>query len=174
MRGNLGLGIGSKDDQGPIPAYAGEPTCMSQTSTIFKAYPRVCGGTLSGSLRSVRVMGLSPRMRGNQCSGGIRGSCRGPIPAYAGEPAARRSSSGVRGAYPRVCGGTASGQVEQMKAQGLSPRMRGNPLLPQQTRRYRGPIPAYAGEPRSWHSHRPASWAYPRVCGGTPASWPRH
>ena len=70
--------------------------------------------------------------------------------------------------YPRVCGGTLSRHLSDRPSSGLSPRVRGNPLLYSDGIVMVGSIPACAGEP----SESPA-WAgwqrvYPRVCGGTP------
>ena len=69
------------------------------------------------------------------------------IPAHAGEPASRTKSSD--------------------RAEGLSPRMRGNPSMLGGVVFDQGSIPAHAGEPAQ---SRPASGiqkVYPRACGGT-------
>ena len=48
-----------------IPACAGEPM-NDTTELLFKSvYPRVCGGTVVASNESLRLWGLSPRVRGN-------------------------------------------------------------------------------------------------------------
>ena len=76
--------------------------------------------------------------------------------------------------YPRVCGGTYRRRQSGPAAEGLSPRVRGNP--------HSGPavfpsirsIPACAGEPEDHRAGQSAHGVYPRVCGGTsrPTSWP--
>ena len=53
---------------------------------LQKVYPRVCGGTTSGSDQITHTTGLSPRVRGNQD--------RPPDPRM------------LKEVYPRVCGGT--------------------------------------------------------------------
>ena len=66
-----------------------------------------------------------------------------------------------------MCGGTVSWRRAAQREGGLSPRVRGNPLLVRGVPVLIGSIPACAGEP-----HLPSSspsWpsVYPRVCGGT-------
>ena len=94
---------------------------------------------------------------------------QGSIPARAGEPAVSSEVVGRRGVYPRACGGTAATRRESAAHDGLSPRVRGNPLpttCPPSTRS----IPARAGEPHDMESHLPTT-VYPRACGGT--TWHR-
>ena len=69
--------------------------------------------------------------------------------------------------YPRVCGGTLGRMVRIKSGEGLSPRVRGNPLPCQATPGRAGSIPACAGEPSL--PSRCCWWraVYPRVCGGT-------
>ena len=50
---------------------------------------------------------------------------------------------------------------------GLSPRMRGNPLLAARSLGVRGSIPAHAGEPCSSVCRLACHAVYPRACGGT-------
>ena len=69
--------------------------------------------------------------------------------------------------YPRVCGGTSDTAIQQIRDQGLSPRVRGNPA-----RRDCRPdpiwsIPACAGEPVHSRPQLLLAEVYPRVCGGT-------
>ena len=132
---------------GSIPACAGEPERYWTRNLAAAVYPRVCGGTRRHAGLNITRSGLSPRVRGNlQNTGGEAVSMRS-IPACAGEPWSRRLPGGLRGVYPRVCGGTSSPLSRHWICQGLSPRVRGN------RRRY-----AQEG-----HSVQ----VYPRVCGGT-------
>ena len=48
-----------------IPAWAGEPICLSGEVWATWVYPRVGGGTLLPDVHAVGVDGLSPRGRGN-------------------------------------------------------------------------------------------------------------
>ena len=75
---------------------------------------------------SSTVMGLSPRMRGNQTVVYMVAESVGPIPAYAGEPLSSLDFGEDNGAYPRVCGGTLQPGSPNCLCPGLSPRMRGN------------------------------------------------
>ena len=74
--------------------------------------------------------------------------------------------------YPRVCGGTERRLLMPIGKQGLSPRVRGNPMLPIAAAVYPGSIPACAGEPQWYASSKTCSEVYPRVCGGTLAAFP--
>ena len=132
-------------------------------------YPRVCGGTQSAPSMRVSQGGLSPRVRGNRGWSRKTAPRARSIPACAGEP---HSASGrkKRGrVYPRVCGGTLGGGDLQIVRQGLSPRVRGNPLVAKSGLQNPGSIPACAGEPPSRRLANENQTVYPRVCGGTRA-----
>ena len=75
--------------------------------------------------------GLSPRVRGNQRSRNAPIIPGRSIPACAGEPGAGVLPQKLTKVYPRVCGGTISGNTIAVDNPGLSPRVRGNPLPPQ-------------------------------------------
>ena len=80
----------------------------------------------------------------------------------------RRCASYTRSAvYPRVCGGTARRVVMDNPADGLSPRVRGNPGQRRTPHAGGGSIPACAGEPATPPPGIPSAGVYPRVCGGT-------
>ena len=106
-----------------IPACAGEPCRNVYLHHGHKVYPRVCGGTVASSLRTVPAWGLSPRVRGNRR---IVHRCTAPagsIPACAGEPPGGTCRAGRPRVYPRVCGGTGTNVVYAAIHQGLSPRV---------------------------------------------------
>ena len=86
VRGNLPGRAASLCCEGSIPACAGEPGMSVAQSAGHTVYPRVCGGTLIGSMPVSVPEGLSPRVRGNlrPIKSGMR-SLRS-IPACAGEP----------------------------------------------------------------------------------------
>ena len=69
--------------------------------------------------------------------------------------------------YPRVCGGTPASLSPPVSQQGLSPRVRGNPMRSNRTGQRPGSIPACAGEPETNLPPDQATRVYPRVCGGT-------
>ena len=57
----------------------------------------------------------------------------------------------------------------KITGQGLSPRVRGNPHIPDRRVDWRGSIPACAGEPHAGAGLALDVGVYPRVCGGTAA-----
>ena len=54
---------------------------------------------------------------------------------------------GIRGVYPRVCGGAIDAVDARADHGGLSPRVRGSHLAVRDEASVRGSIPACAGEP---------------------------
>ena len=111
--------------------------------------------------------GLSPRVRGNPsavCDGAV---FVGSIPASAGEPAASATPSLPRTVYPRECGGTAEGALDDALDMGLSPRVRGNLAFWRDKPTPTGSIPASAGEPHHHWQQSNGNAVYPRECGGT-------
>ena len=54
--------------------------------SIKRVYPRVCGGTVSGTDYTPITGGLSPRVRGNLGTPTHKEPLAGSIPACAGEP----------------------------------------------------------------------------------------
>ena len=91
----------------------------------------------------------------------------GSIPACAGEPRAVPPAYCYGQVYPRVCGGTAFQQLPDVQAEGLSPRVRGNPVPNRRKHLCVRSIPACAGEPCSGCLRAGLIGVYPRVCGGT-------
>ena len=172
VRGNRFLTAPPMYQSGSIPACAGEPRRCQVFSTPHRVYPRVCGGTLL--LQGVPSLqpGLSPRVRGNLVSSGFAPFLKGSIPACAGEPERYAFDTGECRVYPRVCGGTQYRRCDCPHCLGLSPRVRGN-LGSWQVRDLRNrSIPACAGEPDIADAKCVPGGVYPRVCGGTPSSWP--
>ena len=147
VRGNLGLCVMLLGPLGPIPACAGQPESAAEARPQTRAYPRVCGATISSKNFPGIECGLSPRVRGNRIHRLPPKGWAGPIPACAGQPEGFVPTAQSAGAYPRVCGATCSMRINPAGAEGLSPRVRGNP--PAQVRKLlrAGPIPACAGQP---------------------------
>ena len=92
VRGNLVRGRVSAPSEGSIPACAGEPVTATLTTATNRVYPRVCGGTEVKFRPVDRMMGLSPRVRGNPSSGDGEAVHLGSIPACAGEPNVRQTT----------------------------------------------------------------------------------
>ena len=150
-----------------IPACAGEPRPGHPPCLRAWVYPRVCGGTSCLCSTAHSQHGLSPRVRGNRKSRTNARRLTRSIPACAGEPALPSARPLRYPVYPRVCGGTDKYVASGMPAEGLSPRVRGNPhLTPPSSARTRS-IPACAGEPSGESTEFVSTRVYPRVCGGT-------
>ena len=161
------MGRNEAGDKGPIPACAGQPAGSIPRPRSSRAYPRVCGATQHNKRCRPGKRGLSPRVRGNPCGAACCSKWHGPIPACAGQPAAIAGCRRMSRAYPRVCGATSAAMRSIRSALGLSPRVRGNPLVRNFSQSTWGPIPACAGQPAR-ESHGWEFWgAYPRVCGAT-------
>ena len=150
-----------------IPACAGEPRTLPKAAGGHRVYPRVCGGTICDTQAKSSRHGLSPRVRGNLVPCPKLPAGIGSIPACAGEPFATPKRNPVATVYPRVCGGTER-LAEYLPADdGLSPRVRGNPMKAADQYGTGGSIPACAGEPAMASAAVNPMRVYPRVCGGT-------
>ena len=147
VRGNRGYDRIDTGRAGSIPVCAGEPHPLPPRLRPTGVYPRVCGGTSLPPDAYASANGLSPRVRGNRTPGEILGEPDGSIPACAGEPGSPAPATTLGGVYPRVCGGTAGGNAWYRITSGLSPRVRGNPLVFSTLAIFRRSIPACAGEP---------------------------
>ena len=134
----------------------------------------MCGGTGNWPAKTPSGQGLSPRVRGNLCLAMRASRPAGSIPACAGEPGGAAVTLGDHGVYPRVCGGTHSRQPPSSARGGLSPRVRGNPVLPESSVRPERSIPACAGEPPGRTVLSGTYPVYPRVCGGTHSGPVKH
>ena len=152
---------------GSIPAPAGEPSERRGAAGRRRVYPRACGGTTLTRSTASPMMGLSPRLRGNQCQlHHLKGRIRS-IPAPAGEPQLSAIDGSASWVYPRACGGTCSAPAALHKSRGLSPRLRGNPIYCCDIYIFAGSIPAPAGEPSLPMRLTGTVRVYPRACGGT-------
>ena len=167
VRGNPPAGVSVLRADRSIPACAGEPKTGTSLWCAARVYPRVCGGTNSLIADSPPVSGLSPRVRGNHPAPVQLRKRVGSIPACAGEPNVRPELLAQVGVYPRVCGGTNRSCEMATKAEGLSPRVRGNQPQATTSNPKGGSIPACAGEPSIAAVTSRGCEVYPRVCGGT-------
>ena len=172
MRGNRYTAQHPSIIAGSIPARAGEPFIDLLINFILRVYPRACGGTFRATKRLPTHKGLSPRVRGNHRSIQFLDGRSGSIPARAGEPFGASVRRFIFWVYPRACGGTWHAGTVIFPLLGLSPRVRGNPVIAVVMASIPGSIPARAGEPRAEipqvRNHR----VYPRACGGTLTALP--
>ena len=171
LRGNAIRYFGQRHKYGSIPALAGERSACPSSARQRRVYPRACGGTEKIASRSTRLLGLSPRLRGNAGNPVGRSRSRGSIPALAGERRMTECLLRIKRVYPRACGGTAFSSRLRSSSLGLSPRLRGNALLSDLALWGFGSIPALAGERPNGRAISVAIRVYPRACGGT---WVRY
>ncbi len=155
---------------GSIPACTGEPPRFAAGRDFYRVYPRVYGGTGAAVKFNPSMSGLSPRVRGNPRVKENAKIAHGSIPACTGEPQSQGKCQDCSRVYPRVYGGTESAPKPAQAFRGLSPRVRGNPVLSQMQPLLSGSIPACTGEPRPVRSPIARHSVYPRVYGGT-ARW---
>ena len=166
VRGSLGWSGAGRWTPGSIPACAGEPGRAVGCRSGDQVYPRVCGGAHACCGGSLIQTGLSPRVRGSPRRPGIRSDTAGSIPACAGEPRRPSKRRAAGRVYPRVCGGARWRRSGRGAGRGLSPRVRGSPILPGRRLVRIGSIPACAGEPSASSTLANDTRVYPRVCGG--------
>ena len=148
VRGNLLFALIVTATLRSIPACTGEPWQLPVPAYAPGVYPRVYGGTLAASCACLRSRGLSPRVRGNQPV--LQPHLGNPrsIPACTGEPKSLFARALRRRVYPRVYGGTSPQRRRADRWWGLSPRVRGNPAIPDASTGNTGSIPACTGEPK--------------------------
>ena len=84
MRGTHRLGLHRRNQQGIIPAYAGNTRAASISISVGGDHPRVCGEHLEAGHGITLYTGSSPRMRGTPTSRTGLSLPAGIIPAYAG------------------------------------------------------------------------------------------
>ena len=167
LRGNLVSSLWNGQRSRSIPAPAGEPHRQVSVSIHARVYPRACGGTEPAPRATLSGWGLSPRLRGNRTKLIPKITKLGSIPAPAGEPAGRWYERFGEPVYPRACGGTHAVRSCPPITNGLSPRLRGNPLAGISTSIPIRSIPAPAGEPPRLPCRCCQPGVYPRACGGT-------
>ena len=166
VRGSRLLAVSLSFFTGSIPAGAGEPDEVQETTCHPGVYPRGCGGAAVVLICRLHRDGLSPRVRGSPAGRNPSQRRRGAIPAGAGEPSCGAGPSAAPRVYPRGCGGACPAGARRRCTQGLSPRVRGSQLSHQAGHQHQGSIPAGAGEPHAIRCPSPGVRVYPRGCGG--------
>ncbi len=147
VRGSCGELDRAADDQGSIPASAGEPGRDCPVPDRGGVDPRECGGAGVEAVKKAQDEGRSPRVRGSRAWRRLSDDTAGSIPASAGEPAHRASRLTRQKVDPRECGGASTGAGAISGTPGRSPRVRGSRPKANPRRKPRGSIPASAGEP---------------------------
>ena len=167
VRGNRGSRTHPAARLRSIPACTGKPTCVRRSEWQRPVYPRVYGETCAAQVRYAAGEGLSPRVRGNRWRGGLLCSAKRSIPACTGKPGTGGTVQIACEVYPRVYGETNDYLSTTLTTTGLSPRVRGNLLDSDSSRRNSGSIPACTGKPMSPRSFTSKMGVYPRVYGET-------
>ena len=152
---------------GSIPACAGEAQVKLQRVDAAAVYPRVCGGSPPAPPTRRQPSGLSPRVRGKPPLPPTGCCAPRSIPACAGEARQGREEIGDAEVYPRVCGGSDRAFFPAGPGAGLSPRVRGKPMVRSTPGAKPWSIPACAGEATTSGEGSPTYKVYPRVCGGS-------
>ena len=111
--------------------------------------------------------GLSPHVRGNRDTPSHVGQVDGSIPACTGKPWAIPTLPRPSRVYPRMYGETPPSYCNTNPTSGLSPHVRGNPILPLWSRDAGGSIPACTGKPGGDHHLGDRPGVYPRMYGET-------
>ena len=141
----LGAGAG-KGRERSIPAWAGETLRWHGFISYEEVYPRVGGGNAIALPGDSVQAGLSPRGRGKRLMANRGSSCRGSIPAWAGETAGSCIRARPMKVYPRVGGGNPIQSYRELYLRGLSPRGRGKRHCASPLQLAHRSIPAWAGE----------------------------
>ena len=146
VRGKRLFPVIDAQQQGSIPACAGEAKQTVLCRRHGGVYPRVCGGSRLSPAAAISLAGLSPRVRGKPLPTGRACPSSGSIPACAGEARPYPPLNTAARVYPRVCGGSALPIGHRPARPGLSPRVRGKPADARLDCCRQRSIPACAGE----------------------------
>ena len=115
--------------RGSIPALTGKPGRGDFPEDHPGVYPRAYGETAFDRAAGPVTDGLSPRLRGNPAGRADGRQALGSIPALTGKPTSAPKRGSMIWVYPRAYGETAGTPVVIAEVWGLSPRLRGNPLI---------------------------------------------
>ncbi len=169
VRGSPHAGLAAQSPAGSIPAGAGEPKHRDRPPLDLGVYPRRCGGAPFPDATTGVPVGLSPQVRGSRVRLPPARCGDGSIPAGAGEPSTLRGTLTILRVYPRRCGGAALLASAIGISWGLSPQVRGSPVVDADFAGGAGSIPAGAGEPNALPADPGSERVYPRRCGGARA-----
>ena len=89
-----------------IPARAGETRTPKPKHSATRVHPRACGGNVDIPLTNMRIMGPSPRVRGNASPSVIAIFCGGPSPRVRGKRQPVRLGRDQDGSIPARAGET--------------------------------------------------------------------
>ena len=152
-------------EPGIIPACAGNSSLRLADNIAFWDHPRVCGEQKLNDDNTQRVWGSSPRVRGTEENLIVILSVTGIIPACAGNSLVKITRIFLTQDHPRVCGEQCCKNIVSELVKGSSPRVRGTVCSLLQVNRWRGIIPACAGNRSLEVPVAKSTRDHPRVCG---------
>ncbi len=113
------------DQEGSIPAWAGETALIAEAASHPSVDPRVGGGDSMAQGAAIRETGRSPRGRGRLAVLRKLRESKGSIPAWAGETPTTCGGTPMLVVDPRVGGGDSGCRRAVLGTHGRSPRGRG-------------------------------------------------
>ena len=148
-----------------IPARAG-PTCRRKLAIgPYPDHPRACGANRRIRWRWARILGSSPRVRGQPHQSYDMASRRRIIPARAGPTSQATHIPGIGADHPRACGANFATLTGYQPSDGSSPRVRGQRSWDVAIWASMRIIPARAGPTSSLLEMRRIPTDHPRACG---------
>ena len=148
-----------------IPAPAGNARRKTLIHCSPAVHPRACGERIMPLSRMDCTTGSSPRLRGTPGEWRSRVPAGRFIPAPAGNAPIWRRCWNLDSVHPRACGERAKAGLQDWRADGSSPRLRGTHGSGKSFTPPRRFIPAPAGNAKcltTWKSPKPV---HPRACG---------
>ena len=104
VRGTPHASVLHRNDDGIIPACAGNTDSLYQSVHLFRDHPRVCGEHRVGDNVCKVRPGSSPRVRGTHAARAANRMAGGIIPACAGNTSMPYEAHTNHRDHPRVCG----------------------------------------------------------------------
>ena len=145
VRGQLQERISKLAHMRIIPARAGPTAGAHQQAGAHADHPRSCGANQAIMLRSVRVIGSSPLVRGQPAERDTAERDDRIIPARAGPTMPESEANARRADHPRSCGANRTRHRTITRRCGSSPLVRGQLRLKDSFFRCLRIIPARAG-----------------------------
>ena len=165
VRGKLLASLARVQNARLIPACAGKTLDRLPGRDRTAAHPRVCGENFLMPVKTLLIVGSSPRVRGKPATKSAYVLLLGLIPACAGKTSWEAQSRPQQRAHPRVCGENCVVFVFVILGTGSSPRVRGKPVFTDMEQLNSRLIPACAGKTTYLVLVQFFRAAHPRVCG---------
>ena len=165
VRGTAAMASGAARRVRVIPAGAGNSLALPGPHLVQAGHPRGCGEQLAGGCSGGGVHGSSPRVRGTDNLGHLRGQADRVIPAGAGNRPTASSIYGPKAGHPRGCGEQPPGFDDDAMVIGSSPRVRGTVAAVEEAHGLDRVIPAGAGNSCPLQTMSKIPPGHPRGCG---------